>query len=361
MSKQITSEMVAKKAGVSRATVSLVLNGHLNRVSDETRKKVLKVMDELEYRPNLLARTMKTKRSQKIGIIVEGIAEGWFTQILFGAEEELRKKGYQLLLSSLLFQKSSDKNLCDAIELLLSRQVDGIILITSSIDREITPLKSIISSEIPLILVNFYPTKEVQVPKIYLDYVEAGKISIQHFHSLGKRKIAYIGTDNLANLSSNMRKEVLRGYKKGLKEFGLPYIPEFIKIKEVNIDSSPRERLKFSKGRLSCEMGKKAMEEILTLSERPDAVYCMHDHIAYGAIAAIQAEGLKIPEEVAVIGNNNLEPSEFIVPGLTSIDMQLDRCGYLAARSMLKLLEGEEVEMEVLGPVSLVVRSSTVI
>ena len=194
MSKKVTCETVAAAAGVSRSTVSLIMNGHNERVSDETRKRVLKIVDELGYRPNLSARTIRTQKSKAIGIIVEGIAEGWFGQLLFGAEKKLREMGYQVILSSLYYQKGFEQDLTQSIELLLSRQVDGIIIITSNETRSIKPLQSILNLKIPLVLVDFYSTEEIQVPRIYLNYEEAGMIAIEHLYRLGKRRIALIGT-----------------------------------------------------------------------------------------------------------------------------------------------------------------------
>ncbi len=359
--------MVAKAAGVSISTVSLIMNGHYGRVSDATRKRVMRLIDELGYRPNLLARTMKTRKSKTIGIIVEGIAEGWFSQILFGAEEKLRQQGYQVILGSLYFQKGIEEDLKEAIDLMLSRQVDGIILISGSGKRSIASLQVIISLKIPLVLVGFYPSEDIRIPKLYLNYEEAGRISVDHLYSLGKRKIAFIGTgkidrDTLINASEDTGltiEEILRGYRQGLTKFNLPLVKELIWIKRIGHIGSSRERLEYSKGKKHYDLGKLAMKELLSLQETPDAIYCMHDQIAYGAIVFLQERGIKIPGEIAVMGNNNLPYSDFTVPGLTSVDMHLKECGYLAASSLLRIFDGEDVALKMLGPVSLVIRPST--
>lgn len=359
MNKFVTSKMVAEKAGVSRATVSHVVNGRHERVSKKTRERVLKVMDDLGYSPNLIARSMKTRRSQTIGIIIEGLAEGWFTQIILGMEEMLRQNGYQILLGSISPNSYDQNDLAEAINLLLWRRVEGIIIITSSENREITPLNTATDLKVPVVLVNFYTKDDVPFPKIMLGYEDAGREVVKHFRSIGKRRIAFIGYN--LRPESNTAIAIFKGFKEELVKCNLPYLPELLKASSIVVGGVPRDRLEFSRGRQRFELGRNAMEELLEMQDPPDAVYCISDHIAYGAIHALRERDIKIPEQVALVGTNNLSASEFVFPGLTSVDMKLDKCGEIAVNTLLSILEGRKVKSLVNGPVELVIRTSSVI
>lgn len=350
--------MVAEKAGVSRATVSHVLNGRYDRVSKATKERVLAVMEELGYAPNLLARSMKTKKSQTVGVVIEGIAEGWFTQILLGIEEKLRENNYRILLSSIYPKCEEKDDIVEAINLLLLWRVEGIIIITGADDREPSSLGRAVKAKVPLVLVNFHSKEKVLFPRVMLGYREAGRLAVEHLAASGKKRIAFIGY-NIFQPKMGFPGIIFEGFKEGLKKCDLQFFYELVAGTSLSVGQHPKERLEFSKGEKRFSLGKEMMLKLLKNPVLPDAVYCINDHIAFGAMEALIENGVRIPQEVAVVGTNNLSGSNFVRPSLTSIDMQLGRCGELAANTLMASLRGESVEPVIYSPIKLLIRNSS--
>lgn len=343
--RRVTSKMVAERAGVSRTAVSFVLNGDpQGKISPETKRRIRKAMAELDYKPNLLARSMRTRKTQTIGIITTGIGGGWFTRIVLGAEEALREEGYNILLGSISQGPTKVKSISSSIDLLLSRQVDGLIIITGSEPQDTEALSSLQESGVPVVLVNYYSEQPLPFGRVYVGYKEAAIRAVEHLASLGKDRIAFLGGVSKGVGSTGFTREIYSGYCQGLMNCSLPYSEKLIHfLKEVPDSYS---------------WGMEKAGEILDL--RPNAIYCLNDHIAFGVLAALRKLGVSVPEEIAVVGNDNFEAAKFVEPPLTSVDMMLEDCGELAGKLLLTMLDGEKPQAPILGPAKVKVRASTV-
>ncbi len=342
--KRITSKMVAERAGVSRTAVSFVLNGDpLGKISPETKRRIRKAMAELNYKPDLLARSMRTRKTQTIGIITTGIGGGWFTRIVLGAEQALREEGYHILLGSISPGPTKAKSMMSSIDLLLSRQVDGLIIITGSESQNGEGLSPLENSGVPAVLVNYYSEQEIPFGRVYVGYREAAIRAVEHLAGLGKERIAFLGK-TMEGGSTGFTREIYLGYKAGLANASLPYIQELVhSFVDVTEPYS---------------WGMEMAEELLAL--KPDAIYCLNDHIAFGVLAALRKRGILVPEEIAVVGNDDFEAAKFVDPPLTSVDMMLEDCGELAGKLLLKMLDGEEAQTPLFGPAQVKARASTV-
>jgi LacI family transcriptional regulator len=342
--KRITSKMVAERAGVSRTAVSFVLNGDpLGKISPETKRRIRKAMQELDYKPNLLARSMRTQKTQTIGIITTGIAEGWFTRIVLGAEGVLREEGYNILLGSITKGPTGAKSMRSSIDLLLSRQVDGLIIITGSEPQDDEALATLIDSGVPAVLVNYYSEQELPFGRVYIGYKKGAIDAVEHLYSLGRRRIAFLAGAIEGIGATGFTKEVYLGYYEGLKKCSLPYLQELLSFR--------------NDGSYSFNYGSDSVERLL--NSKPDAIYCLNDHIAFGALSALRKHGVSVPGEIAVVGNDDLEAAKYVDPPLTSIDMMLEDCGELAAGLLLEMLDGQVPASPLYGPAKVKVRAST--
>lgn len=343
---KITSKMVAEKAGVSQTAVSFVLNGDPEgKISNETKRRIRKAMRELGYRPNLLARSMRTQKTMTIGIVTAGIATGWFTKVVTGAEEVLREEDYNILLGSISLGSSKARTMRASIDLLLSRQVDGLIVITGSENQDEEALADLIDSGVPTVTVNHYSDKVLPFGRVFVGYQEAAVEAVNHLYKIGRRRIAYLGENAFGDKSTGFTRDIYKGYLKGLKQLGLPIDRELIRF-------WPGEEVQ-----QSYEWGIEVAPEILRM--RPDAIYCITDFVAFGFLEYCRESGIKVPGEIAVVGNDNLDPSRFVVPPLTSMDMCLEKCGEISARVLLDILEGNSA-VTIKGPIKLVPRGSTI-
>lgn len=340
--RRVTSKMVAERAGVSLTAVSFVLNGDpQGKISDETKRRILDAMAELNYKPNLLARSMRTRKTQTIGIITTGIASGWFTKIVLGAEEVLQEMKYQILLGSVSQGSTRVKSMKTNIELLLSRQVDGLIIITGSEPQAEEALEPLVDAGAPAVLVNYYSERELPFGRVYIGYKEAGFKAIEHLYKQGRRRIAYLGAPK--ERISGFTREIYEGYLEGLRHFSLPFLEELVWLPKTEIDHY--------------QMGRKLAQEVLEAGA--DAVYCLNDYIAFGILAELNRLNIQVPRQLAVVGNDNIEAGKFVEPSLTSVDMMLESCGAKAGELLLTMLSGEKPASPLYGSVELIVRDSS--
>lgn len=340
--KRVTSQMVAERAGVSQTAVSFVLNGDpQGKIGPEAKKRIQAAMKELNYRPDLLARSMRTGKTETIGIITTGIAGGWFTRIVLGAEQALGEDGYHILLGSISHSgktHSMQKN----IELLLSRQVDGLIIITGSETQDNEGLAPLEGAGVPVVLVNYYSDTPLPYGRVYVGYKKAAIEAVTHLAKLGSKHIAYVGRSMKAD-STGFTREIYEGYQAGLEKVGLSFSPELVHFSDQETDHF--------------QMGLEITEQIL--SSKPDAIYCLNDHIAFGILRGLRERGVEIPSEIKVVGNDDFEAAKFVEPALSSVDMMLEDCGVMAGRLLLSMLDGEEPTAPLYGPAKVKVRAST--
>jgi LacI family transcriptional regulator len=327
---------IARDLGLSVVTVSKVLRDHPD-IGEETRKRVLQRVKELDYEPNILARSLVTGRSYLVGLIVPGLIHPFFAEVAKALSKALVDRGYSLIVSS-----SEEDAQLEAREIrhLLARRLDALVIASSSADTKLFRRMSEQSQPFVLIDRSF---DDLNAHFVGIDDVAAGRIATEHLIALGRRNIAHIS--GRQNSTGVLRQ---RGYQEALRDHKLPVRDAFIISRDyVDIDSH--------------RQGAEAMRQLLKQSPRPDAVFCYNDAMAVGAMHVILEAGLHIPEDVALVGCGNLNYNDWLRVPLTSIDQRSHLIGQRAGEILLAMIEGREQpepEKVILAP-ELIVRAST--
>jgi LacI family transcriptional regulator len=327
---------IAKDLGVSVITVSKVLRNHPD-IGDETRQRVLARVKELEYRPNLAARSLVTGRTYLVGLIVPDLLHPFFAEIAKSLSDILRKSGYYVIVSS----SEEDPDLEEKeINQLLDRQLDTLIVASCHstadlffrIEKQRTPY-ILIDRSLPGLSVNY----------VGVDDVAVGLLATEHLIAIGCKRIAHIRGPETS--PGNGR---LEGYNRALARYGMKINPDYI-IPERKGDIDTKQQ------------GAEAMRQLLRLKPKPDGVFCFNDPLAMGAMDYALDQGARIPEDIAIIGCGNLHYDDSLRVGLSSINQHSRRIGEEAARITLRILNAKAAptpETVVLQP-ELVVRGST--
>ena len=327
---------IARDLGLSVVTVSKVLRDHPD-IGEETRKRVLQRVKELDYEPNILARSLVTGRSYLIGLIVPGLIHPFFAEVAKALSKTIVGKGYSLIVSS-----SEEDPELEAREIrhLLARRLDALVIASSGMDTQL--FRRMRSQSQPFVLID-RAFDDLEADFVGIDDIAAGRIATTHLIEIGRRNIAHVsGRENSTGIR---RKE---GYLQALKAHKLPIRENYIVSRDfVDIDSQ--------------RQGAEAMRQLLQRTPRPDAIFCHNDPIAIGAMNVILDAGLRIPEDIAIVGCGNLNYNEWLRVPLTSIDQRSHLIGQRAGEILLAMIEGREWPMPervILEP-ALVVRAST--
>lgn len=305
-----TIKEVAKMAEVSSATVSRFLNNS-GYVGEEARKRILKVIEETGYVPSENAKSLRTKQTKVIGVILPKISTETSSRLVRGLDEVLAKEGYQILLAN--SGLSAEKEI-EHLRLLKSRDVDGIILSATTNGAE---LKSEIQRlDIPVVVVG----QEVDdTPNVIFDEYQAAKDMVKHLIDHGHERIGFIGVSEEDPAVGVLRK---KGYLQAMQERNFP-------IEESWIE----------KGIFDVESGAVAMERMMGAAIPPTAVFAVTDRLAIGAMNYVKSIGLRIPEDIAFAGIGASELSRYITPSLTTMDYQNKESGRVAAGLILEAIK----------------------
>jgi len=329
--KYVTIRDIAEKAGVSINTVSRALNNKPD-ISEETRRKILKIAQELGYVKNATASSLRSKQTNIVGVIIADSANPFYAEVLKGIEAASRKYGYQIMLMN---TERIYENEEKAIEVLLQRRVDG-LLITPVQDKS-DDIRALIERKVPFVIVGRH-FEELEVDEIHSDEVKGGFFATRHLIKRGRKNILVI-TGYLFKSAAYMR---LEGYKKALKEYGIPFSEKMIIETDIDIES-----------------GYRAMREAIEKGLEFDAVFCYNDLLAFGVIKALKECGYRIPEDVAVVGYDDIVYSSFVCPSLTTVRIKKFEMGFEAFRMLLQRLKGRRKRRKrVILDVELVVRES---
>lgn len=334
MEKQTTLKDIAKIVGVSPRTVSSALSG-TGRVSEAMRIKIKNVANELNYKPNLQARGLVQHKSYLIGTVFPYLNVSFFNEIISGIEEKASENDYDILLGNANLQTKKDGRF--AIERMIRRNVDG--LICSPDYREVNLFKELKEKNIPTIQV-MTNIDDLDLPFIGVDNICGGKIATNHLISLGHEKIGFIGTNRIHYSEIDSRNS---GYLQALIENGI----------KLDIDRYTVKADQSIKG------GYDATLELLKKAPDLTAIFASTDYAALGVIRALLSKGKKIPEEVSVIGFDDLDfASHQFVYQLTTVAQPKREIGLLAFDMFLDILAGKKVENIILKP-QLVKRTTT--
>jgi LacI family transcriptional regulator len=331
---------IAKLLNLSIVTVSKVLNKNDSNISEATRKRVLECARQLEYRPNLAAKSLVTGRSKMLGLVVPELFHGFFGEVAAGMSDALTRQGYGLIISSSRDNEQLEDN---EIRQMLARGVDAMVV--ASCNSESGVLEAA-DREVPVILLDRRLGHRGAFWLVGNDDLLAGELATQHLVDTGRRRIAFIGAASFSPTSD--RKD---GYLAVLARTGVKISPHYIVRMPRNEESNP-------------VLGAKAMKQLLKLRPRPDAVFCYNDPSAWGASLEILEEGLRIPEDIAILGCGNTSYNNFFRVPLTSVDLNASHMGLEAANLALRLIKdrSEKVKhtpMALLLRPTLVVRDST--
>lgn len=337
-SKRVTSQDVANRAGVSRTTVSLVLNNVKDaQISDETRKKVLMAATELDYHPDASARRLVQGRSQVIGFVerhspFQNFADAFMAEVLRGLHGVARQHNYHVLFEP-TSEKREAKN--DFMRLIRERHADGIVLSGPRFDDQLFFQRY--AQNAPIVLQGRLPGSNL--PSVDVDNVGGARMATDHLLALGYRKIAMITNGPLAYTAAADRRS---GYLQALQEAGIEFLPSMIQI-----------------GAFSPESGYHAMQRLLELYPRPEAVFVASDVVAIGAIEAARQANLRIPDDLAIVGFDDIPWSAYLNPPLTTVRLPAYSLGWKAGYLLIQLLNQEEIEEEtILLETQLIVRES---
>ncbi|TYA74675.1 LacI family DNA-binding transcriptional regulator [Seonamhaeicola marinus] len=319
MKKKTTIKDIAEALGLTPSGVSKALNDH-PRISDKTKADVKKMAKKLNYQPNHLATALRKGKSNLVGVIIPRNNSNFFSSVVENIEGVLNEKGYNVIISQ---SNESHKKECDCIDALLSAQVDGII---ASMANETTNLKfyeKIKEKGTPLVLFD-RGENDLNVDYICIDDYNSSHKVVEHLVNQGCERIAHIAG------SSNIRiyKEREIGYRDALEKYNLPIEDELI------VEST-----------LRLEDGRRIMQELLELNERPDAVYASGDYAALGALQVLQENNIKVPEEIALIGFSNEPFTSFVSPSISTVNQHSEEMGKLAAETFLNRLENSSEDV----------------
>jgi LacI family transcriptional regulator len=327
---------VARDLGVSVMTVSKVLRDHPD-VGDETRERVLARVKELEYRPNLAARSLVTGRTYLVGLVVPDLLHPFFAEIAKSVSDVLRKNGYYLIISSSEEEPDLEEQ---EINQLLARRLDTLII--ASCRSTVDLFFRIEKQKMPYVLID-RSLPGLSANFVGVDDEAVGMLATRHLIDVGCKRIAHIRGPET---SPGIRR--VEGYKRALAQGGLKVVDNYI-IAERKGDVETRQ------------LGAEAMGQLLSLKPRPDGVFCFNDPLAMGAMNYALDQGLRIPEDMAVIGCGNLHYDDSLRVPLSSIDQHSRRIGEEAARITLGILKSKvppKPETVVLQP-ELIMRGST--
>ncbi|MGA8937694.1 MAG: LacI family DNA-binding transcriptional regulator, partial [Acidobacteriaceae bacterium] len=330
--KPVNLKILAEYLSLSPATVSLVMNNApgASAISTATRKRVLEAAKRLDYRPNPIARSLRTRQTFTVGVIVPEFSEGYFTMLMNGIEEHLLQSGY---LHFVVSHQGKPDLIDEYPRLLTNRSVDGFLLVNTSLNEEVRA---------PVISISGHKKLKGNT-NIMLDHDRAALLALKHLYDLGHRRIAFMkGQPQVSD--SDFR---WQGILAMAKQVGLTIYPELCVYLEAN-SWSP-------------ELGYPIIRDLLARTRDFTAVFCFNDIAAIGAIRAITDAGLRCPDDISVIGFDDISSAAYQTPRLTTVRQPLRRMGEMAVQTLLKRIESpnEAYPEVILFEPELMVREST--
>ena len=332
MPRRVTVKDVARVAGVSYATVSKALNGS-HEVSQETRERVTAVASGLGYRPNAIARSLKARQSHTLGVITND-SDGLFTTAMVrGLAEVASSLGFGVFVCNSYDNLAKERQ---HLELLLDKQVDGIVLVGYKVAARGAP--AVDTAAVPVVYLYEY-TSAVNAPCIVPDDEDGARQATLHVLGLGRRRVAFINGPP----SYEATRLRLRGYTKALGDRGVRFDAGLVRTSpDWNQDS-----------------GFQLTRELMRVNEAPDAIVCANDELAAGAILGLLELGKRVPEDVSIVGFDDRPFAAHLPTPLTTMAMPLSEMGTRAAEELFRALAGEHLRNEVIRiPCKLIVRRS---
>ena len=324
-------DAVAKKAGVSTATVSRVLN-NLNVVKSSTRARVLNAAEELRYHPNLHARSLARGKNRTLGIIVSNMENPFFFDIYHSLEFAAHERGYEVVVANTDYRS---EQFVSSVRLMIGWRVAGLAAIVSEMDSQL--MQVLTDSKIPIV---FYDvgTPKRNITNVRVDYTKGMKQIVEYLHSLGHTRMAFLGHHSTLGPISERRKTFMETVRR----------------------FSPNVRAQIVAGSDGLEGGRLAARELLSSGFDPTAIICVNDFMAVGVLRQLRDQGLRVPEDVSVTGFDDIRLAEFCSPALTTVHIPRKQIGRTIFEKLVRQNPGDRLTgQEILIDPELVVREST--
>ncbi|MRX46932.1 LacI family DNA-binding transcriptional regulator [Pedobacter puniceum] len=333
---QITIFDIAKELNISKSTVSRALTGHPN-VNEKTRKQILDLAEKWDYQKNMSAISLITNKSNIIGIMVPEFLSSYFPNIVIAAQKEAALAGYTMIISQ--SNESYETEVLNA-KVMLSSQIDGLIVSITKETLNYDHLKVFQRKGIPIVFFNRV-CEEMIVPKVIVDDYDGAYKAVQHLIQTGKKRIAHLAGPNSLSIS----KKRLNGYIDALKDNNIPIDEDLI----ISYDLSPNKV-------------KIYVTHLLNLPNPPDAIFAINDPAAIEAIQIIKTHGLKIPEDIAIVGFSGDYASALIEPSLTTVAQPVSEIGKVAIKMLIEQINRNVEDWKAVTTMlktNLIIRNST--
>lgn len=331
--KPVSMQDIARMAGVSIATVSRVINNN-GRFSEETRQRVQKIIDESGYVTNMAAKSLREQRSKTIGMIVPDISNDFFSTLALHTEQALAREGYSVFVCN---DANSHDRERSYLRTLISKRVDGIICISGSLMLD----AATVPHGTPVVCVDRYPGADSPIPRVISEDEQGGYLATKHLLERGCRRILFVSS-SLADLNKNSRE---LGYERALAEAG--------------VAPDPGYRLLLSGAQPSMEETELLVRRFAAIGRPFDGIFAVSDHAAVGALRALQASGVRVPEDVKIVGFDDSIYTRITTPSITSVRRFPEQLAFQGCQALLALIAGKEPPLEAVVPVELVERAST--
>lgn len=313
-----TIKDVAKLAGVSSTTVSHVIN-KTRFVAEDTSKAVWDAIQQLNYSPSAVARSLKVNTTKSIGMIITTSEAPYFAEIVLAVEEHCYQQGYSLFLSN---TQNEPEKIQNHLDMLIKKRVDGVLVMCSEYTRDSLELFN--GTNIPMVVMDWGKADD-HSDRILDNSFEGGYLATQHLIENGHKDIGVIA----GHLSKTLSKERYEGFLKAMHKANLPVRQEWI-----------------YEGDFEPESGFEQMNNLLRLEKLPTAIFCFSDTIALGAISALSEKGLSVPSDMSIIGYDNIHSSRFYSPPLTTIHQSKSRLGVKALNILLERIKIDKTQYQ---------------
>ncbi|MCM3627019.1 LacI family transcriptional regulator [Paenibacillus glycanilyticus] len=325
---------VAKEAGVSIATVSNAINGKGN-VSKKRREQILKIMEQMNYQPNVNASALMGKKTYTLGLLIPDISNPFFSEIARAIEDQAHQLGYSVIMCS---TDNKDERVERYIGLLEQKNVDGILIGTGVDNLDI--LTNLQAKHIPIVMIS-RETAALEVDTVVADDFVGGLMAAQHLAEMGHRRIAILSEQ----LKVSSARERIRGFKQGLQDRQIPFDDDHIVICNYMI-----------------EEGRRAAGGLLSREDRPTALFCCNDVLAIGAMQEARSLGIKVPEELSIVGFDDTILAAVVDPPLTTVAQPITSMAKQAFQLLIANLdEAEPVKKRIVLRPEITIRQSTAI
>ncbi|MEP7361896.1 MAG: LacI family DNA-binding transcriptional regulator [Acidobacteriota bacterium] len=337
--KRVTIADVARKVGYSTTVVSHALNGYA-RINEQTRTHIQQVARKMGFRPNIFARNLVTQTSQLVGIVAPGIVTSFYPEVILPLKIRLEEAGYGLLIMT---SDDSDQEEQRSLDLLRERKVDALVVVPHKSARDGLRYDEIAGDNTPVVMIDRW-LKTERCHSVTTDNLAGAEMATGHLLALGHRRIGVVKARSLCSTT----RERMAGYKKALSAAGVAFDRELVHVAAYNI------------GRDLCIQGEDVLHSLLRLERPPTALFILHDVLAVGIMSAAIRFGIRMPEELSMVGFDDVEVVRHLPVPLTTVAQDKLAMGRIASELVLQsLADPKTAKQHIRLPPQLVVRKST--